>query len=188
MTASTPLRPFFPIANIIDGDPKTAWATIFTLFHRDASIVLDLGGEKSITALSLYASRLFGIDFLPATLELQISNDNATWRTITASEQQSVDGEAALTDNLQLRGAAGRYIKLCVGGRTSWFLLQVAQIAELEIYGCDADDHLPFSLPGGGSPPTDGAAAGASVPAHTAKNPGNPPSPSVPGKPLVSFH
>jgi hypothetical protein len=157
------------------------------MFKKDASIILDLGSEKTITALSLYASRMFGIDFLPAALELQISNDNATWHTITA-EADTIELEAAAGDSWQLRGHACRYIKLCVGGRTSWFLLQLAQIAELEIYGCDAVTHPPFSVREGSSASEmNDAATALQKPSRTAWSADEPLSPGIPGRPLVSF-
>jgi hypothetical protein len=157
------------------------------MFKKDASIILDLGSEKTITALSLYASRMFGIDFLPATLELQISNDNVTWHTITAAADP-MDLEAAAGDSWQMRGHACRYIKLCVGGRRSWFLLQLAQIAELEIYGCDAGTHPPFSAREGNSASeTIDAATGPNQPSRTAWSADEPLAPGIPGRPLVSF-
>jgi hypothetical protein len=158
------------------------------MFKKDASIVLDLGGKKTITALSLYASRMFGIDFLPATLELQISNDNATWHTITAAAD-TMDLEAATGDSWQLRGHACRYIKLCVGRRRSWLLLQLAQIAELEIYGCDAGTHSPISAGEGSSvSETNDAGNVLNKPSRTAWRAEEPLAPGIPGRPLVSFH
>jgi hypothetical protein len=187
VTASTFERFFFPVGNIIDGDPQTSWATIFTLFKKDASIVLDLGSEKTITSLSLYASRLFGIDFLPATLELQISNDNATWHTITAAAE-TMDHETTAGDSWQLRGHTCRYIKLCLGGRKSLLLFQLAQIAELELYGCEAVTHPPFSVQvDSSSVERDAAAAGVNKQSRSAWNTDEPLIPGTPGRPQVSF-
>jgi hypothetical protein len=157
------------------------------MFKKDAAIILDLGSEKTITALSLYASRMFGIDFLPTTLELQISNDNATWHTITAAAE-TMDRETAAGDGWQLRGNTCRYIKLCVGGRKSLLLLQLAQIAELELYGCDAGSHPPFSAQAGSSASeANDAVTGLNKPPRNAWNKNEPLVPGIPGRPLVSF-
>jgi hypothetical protein len=186
VTASTPERLFFPVANIIDGDPQTSWATLFTLFRKDASIILDLGSEKTITSLSLYATRIFGLDFLPVTLELQISNDNATWQTINAAAE-SIDLETANVDSWQLPGHACRYIKLCMGGPKSLFLLQLAQIAELEIYGCAAEGHPPFAAQGASSSETAGEVTATKTSSRTAVSEEEPVTPGIPGRPIVSF-
>jgi hypothetical protein len=130
---------------------------------------------------------MFGIDFLPTTIELQISNDNVTWQTITAAAE-TMDGEDAAGDSWQLRGHTCRYIKLCVGGRKSLLLLQLAQIAELELYGCDAGSHPPFSARGGSSSAeTAGAATGLNTTSHSTWSTDEPVAPGIPGRPIVSF-
>ena len=144
VSSSDEPRPLFSTGNLVDGDPQTAWLTIFTWFKKDASLTLDMGSEQTITSLSLYASRIFGIDFLPANLELQISNDNTVWQTITAGSVSS-SIEPPYADSWKLGGHTCRYIKLCISGRKTILFFQLAQIAELEIYGCNQTDHLPFA-------------------------------------------
>lgn len=186
VNTSAAQRPFFPIGNLIDGDQQTSWATFFTLFKKDASITLDLGSEKTITSLSLYASRIFGIDVLPANIELQISNDNNTWETISAIAE-SADLESTNADNWRIKDHKCRYLKLCISGRKTFLLFQLAQIAELEIYGCDdATDHPPFSAQSSSSSETvELLVPNESLVKESSK--AEPLAPGVPGRPLVSF-
>jgi hypothetical protein len=186
VTASQWPRPLFPTEHLVDGDPQTAWSTFFTFFRQDASITLDMGSDKIITSLSMYASRLFGIDFLPSHIELQISTDNNTWETIRATAV-STALDTTHSDSWQINGHEGRYIKLCISGRSGFFLFQLAQIAELEIYGCDDEiDHLPFAV--GSSSPSDGFNV-RSPEQTTLRESGKaePTVPGIPGRPLVSF-
>jgi hypothetical protein len=136
VAASSELPPFFAKDNLIDGDPQTAWSTILTLFRKDASITLDLGTIKSIRSLSMYASQLFGIDFLPASIQLQVSNDNTNWETINPGTGYS-SLQPPYADSWLISGQECRYIKVVINSRKSLFFFQLAQIAELEVYGCD---------------------------------------------------
>ncbi len=185
VSSSDEPRPLFSTGNLVDGDPQTAWLTIFTWFKKDASLTLDMGSEKTITSLSLYASRIFGIDFLPANLELQISNDNTVWQTITAGSVSS-SIEPPYADSWKLGGHTCRYIKLCISGRKTIFFFQLAQIAELEIYGCNQTDHLPFASQNSASTesnqpfPTPDKSLRSS--GHEAALP-----PGIPGRPAVRF-
>jgi hypothetical protein len=184
VNTSAAQRPFFPIGNLIDGDQQTSWATFFTLFKKDASITLDLGSEKTITSLSLYASRIFGIDVLPANIELQISNDNNIWETISVPAV-SADLESANSDSWQINGHKCRYLKLCISGKKTFFLFQLAQIAELEIYGCDAADHPPFSEKSSSSSETIALPSLNKSATDAVKDEAL--APGIPGRPLVSF-
>lgn len=186
VTASNGTRPFFPAENLIDGNAQTAWSTLFTFLRKDTSITLDMGSDKIITSLSMHASRLFGIDFLPSNIELQTSNDNHTWETISAAAV-SAALEPSNSDSWQINNHTCRYIKLRISGRKGFFLFQLAQIAELEIYGCnEAAAHLPFS---GKSSSSSNAVELALLKDTSLKESVNtePLAPGIPGKPLVTF-
>jgi len=185
VSSSDDPRPLFSTGNLVDGDPQTAWLTIFTWFKKDASLTLDMGSEKTITSLSLYASRLFGIDFLPANLELQISNDNTAWQTITAGSVSS-SIEPPYADSWKLGGHTCRYIKLCISGRKTIFFFQLAQIAELEIYGCNQTDHIPFASQNSASTESNQPF---STPEKNLRSSGHEAAlpPGIPGRPAVRF-
>ena len=185
VSSSDKPRPLFSTGNLVDGDPQTAWLTMFTWFKKDASLTLDMGSEKTITTLSMYASRMFGIDFMPANLELQISNDNNVWQTITAGSRSS-SLEPPYADSWKLGGHTCRYIKLHLSGRKTIFFFQLAQIAELEIYGCNQTDHLPFASQNSVSTVSNQPL---NPPDRSVRSSGNEaaPPPGIPGRPAVRF-
>jgi hypothetical protein len=186
LSASSELRPFFGIDNLVDGNPQTAWSTLLSLFRKDASIIMDMGSRKIITSLSMYASSLFGIDVLPSNIELQLSNDNINWETInSASFSRSLQPPYA--DSWQINNHPCQYIKICVTGRNSFFFFQFARIAELEIYGCDQTADPPVADESNAWSET------AVLNTHNRTQsdsacPIESMAPGIPGKPLVTFN
>jgi len=158
---------------------------MFTWFKKDASLTLDMGSKKTITTLSMYASRMFGIDFMPANLELQISNDNHVWQTITAGSISS-SLEPPYADSWKLGDHTCRYIKLRLSGRKTIFFFQLAQIAELEIYGCNQTDHLPFASQNSASTVSNQPLNSPDRSVRSSENEAAPP-PGIPGRPAVRF-
>ena len=100
---------------------------------------MDLGEIKNITTLSMYSSRLFGTDLFPTNFQIQVSNDNLSWVDLNSVKGYSTPLEAGSPDNWEYDGLSCRFLKLSISKcRTFFFFLRAAQIAEIEVYGCDS--------------------------------------------------
>ena len=142
MASST--SPRYPADNLIDGDPSTIWSSLVSLFKKDEYITLDLGTTKKVSELTMYASRLFGVDFFPTNFKIQISQDNSTWLDIS-TVQGFVFGQSLTSGSWNTNGLECRYIRIYITQSKALFLLfKLAQIAEIEVYGCDAPGALPL--------------------------------------------
>jgi hypothetical protein len=136
--------PRFSAENLIDGDPSTIWSSVISLFQKDQYITLDLGTTRKVIELSMYASRLFGLDFFPTHFTIQVSQDNNTWLDIS-NMQGFTFGQSLSSGNWNTNGLECRYIRIYITKSKSLFLLfKLAQIAEIEVYGCDATGELPL--------------------------------------------
>ena len=146
VTASSELLPFYAKENAIDGDPSTVWSTVLRFFQRDEFLTIDLGEMKNITSLSMYASRMFGTDFFPSNFKLQVSSDASTWVDMENLQGYSFPIVGTATDNWNYHNLEGRYLKISIS-RCRIFLLffRVAQIAEIEVYGCEKTDQIPIT-------------------------------------------
>jgi len=133
----------------------------------------------------MYALSLFGVDVLPANIELQLSNDNVNWETVNKNVF-SASLTPPYADSWQINNRPCRYIKVCITGRQSFFFFQLARIAELEIYGCDQTADLPVAEDNNASSET----VVLDPPTRTQPHRSSPIesiAPGIPGKPLVTF-
>jgi hypothetical protein len=129
--------PRYPADNLIDGDLLTIWSSVVSLFQKDQYITLDLGTTKKVIELSMYASRLFGVDFFPTNFKIQVSQDNSTWFDIS-TVQGFVFGQSNTSGSWSTNGLECRYIRIYITqSKTLFLLFKLAQIAEIEVYGCD---------------------------------------------------
>lgn len=145
ISVSSEFLPFFAKENAIDGDPSTSWSTFFRLFHKEEFYTIDFGEVKNITSLSMYSSRMFGTDLFPTNFQIQVSNDNVTWLDMDTIQGYSRPLDEGSPDNWQYNGLACRFLKVSITKcQTFLFFFRVAQIAEIEVYGCDRDDQVPL--------------------------------------------
>jgi hypothetical protein len=143
VTASSTF-PRYSTDNLIDGDPSTMWSSVVSLFKKEEHITLDLGTTKKISALTMHASRLFGVDLFPTNFKIQISQDNSTWLDIT-TVQGFVFGQSLTSGSWDTNGLECRYIRIFITQSKALFLLfKLAQIAEVEVYGCDTSGAVPL--------------------------------------------
>jgi hypothetical protein len=143
VTASS-TSPRYSADNLIDGDPSTIWSSVVSLFKKDEYITLDLGTIKKVSELTMYASRLFGVDFFPTSFKIQVSQDNSTWLDIN-TVQGFVFGQSLTSGSWNTNGLECRYIRIYITQSKALFLLfKLAQIAEIEVYGCDTSGALPL--------------------------------------------
>jgi hypothetical protein len=145
ISASSESLPFFAKENAIDGDPATAWSTVLRFFQRDEFLTIDLGGVKNITSLSMYASRMFGTDFFPTNFTIQVSSDNSNWIDMENCEGYSTPLGTSPSDNWNYDNLEARFLKISIS-KCRIFLLffRVAQIAEIEVFGCEKTEQIPI--------------------------------------------
>ena len=191
ITASSESLPFFAKENAIDGDPSTAWSTVLRFFQRDEFLTIDLGEVKNITSLSMYASRMFGTDFFPTNFTIQVSSDNTTWIDMDKLQGYSAPIGTTPSDNWNYNNLEGRYLKISISKcRIFLLLFRVAQIAEIEVYGCEKTNPGPILHENHAT-----AAEGVEKLGNTQEEKDQqnspivqPSVPSVPGKPVINFH
>ena len=93
----------------------------------------------------MYSSRMFGTDFFPTNFQIQVSNDNINWVDMDTIQGYSTPLDAISPDSWQYNGLTCRFLKVSISKcRTFLFFLRVAQIAEIEVYGCDRGDQVPL--------------------------------------------
>ena len=191
ITASSESLPFFAKENAIDGDPTTAWSTVLRFFQMDEFLTIDLGELKNITSLSMYASRMFGTDFFPANFTIQVSSDNNSWIDMETFQGYSTPIGTTPSDNWNYNNLEGRYLKISIT-RCRIFLLffRVAQIAEIEVYGCEKTDQGPIVHENTINEAKEVEKFLNSEEENYLQNNLNvhPNVPSVPGKPSIKFH
>jgi hypothetical protein len=188
VTASS-TSPRYSADNLIDGNPSTAWSSVISLFKKDQYITLDLGTIKKISGLSMYASRLFGVDFFPTNFTIQASHDNATWVDIS-SEQGYVFGQSLSSGNWEMSGLESRYIRIYITqSKTLFLLFKLAQIAEIEVYGCNTTVSSPLLAQENTSLVTeeDGHPEGSTPQKSGGQKELKQMLPTIPGKPIITL-
>ena len=186
VTASS-ASPLYSADNLIDGDPSTAWSSVISFFKKDQYITLDFGTTKKISGLTMYASQLFGVDFFPTNFSIQVSQDNATWIDISR-EQGYVFGQSSSSGNWDTNGHECQFIRIHITrSKTLFLLFKLAQIAEIEVYGCETAGELP--LLAGEKSPGEGSDQQQISTQHTAdkKTENRNIDLSAPGRPAVTF-
>jgi hypothetical protein len=143
-TASSEWLPRYSKNNAFDGNPLTAWSA-FSFVKRDQFITLDLGEIKKLRGLNMYASRLFGTDFFPTDFQMEISRDNSTWASIGKEWGYTPPIQSPYAEKWEFGGIDCRYVRIAITkSKTLFLFLHLAQIAEIELYGCDIEDDIPL--------------------------------------------
>ncbi|MFD6426823.1 discoidin domain-containing protein [Streptomyces sp. NPDC060198] len=94
-------------ANAVDGNPVTRWASDWS---DPQSIQVDLGARTALRTLQLQWDPAFASSY-----EVQLSDDNATWRTVFTTTTGNGD-----IDTVAL-GQSARYVRLALKARgTGW--------------------------------------------------------------------
>jgi hypothetical protein len=144
VTASSELLPRYSTDNVIDGNSLTAWSAL-SLFKRNQFITLDLGAMKKLIGLSMYASKIFGTDFFPTDFQIEVSKDNNTWARVGSEWDYTPPYQPPYVDKWEFNGIDCRYVMITITkSKTLFLFLHLAQIAEIEVYGCDIEDDIPL--------------------------------------------
>ncbi len=139
-TASSEWLPRYSKNNVFDGNPLTAWSA-FSFVRKDQFIILDLGAMKKLSGLNMYASRMFGTDFFPTDFQIEISRDNNTWASIGKEWGYTPPFQPPYSDEWVFDGIDCRYLRITITkSKTLFLFLHLAQIAEIEVHGCDIED------------------------------------------------
>jgi hypothetical protein len=116
-------------ANAHDGDLETGWASAFG--QADASVTVDLGSPKVVSAVKLFWDWVF----FAKKYSVEASTDNSNWTTIATAAQEN--GQIDLYKNLQ--GVQARYVRLrLTEPNLLWYRLM-----EFEVYTNDCDCEAP---------------------------------------------
>ena len=144
-TASSQVLPFFSKENAVDGNPSTAWSTLLSFFKKDEFITLDLGEIKRISWFSMQAaSSLFGTDYFPVDFTIEVSNDNTTWQEISTEQGYAPPMQFTQSDSWDFQSLEYRYIRVYITKtKNVLFFFKIAQIAEIEVYGCGTTMNTP---------------------------------------------
>jgi hypothetical protein len=174
VTASSEL---FSKSNVIDGDPLTIWSTFPSFFWKNQFITLDLGEIKQINGFNMFASNMFGIDYLPTNFQIQISSDNINWKEVAS--EKGYDIQSARDDSWDFNTPEAQYIRVYVTKAKTFFIFHLVQIAEIEVYGCDVPEHTLVLL----EENSKGNYQNKQVNLADFDNP----LPTTPGKPVITF-
>jgi len=187
-TVSSQFLPFYGKENAVDGNPSTTWSTVLSFFKKDEFITLDLGAIKRISWFSMQAaSTLFGTDFFPVNFRIEISKDNSMWEEIRTEEGYSPPIQSTHMESWDCKSLECRFIRVYISKAKSIFLFfKVAQIAEIEVYGCDSTSGQLPSLSHEESSINEKREA-LSRYEVSGKDSDNGRQPSIPGKPVVTF-
>jgi hypothetical protein len=189
-TASSQFLPLFSKENAVDGNPSTTWSTLFSFFKKDEFITLDLGAIKRISWFTMQAaSTLFGTDFFPVNFKLEISRDNMNWEEIRTEQSYVPPLKSSHPDTWDFKSLECRYIRVYISkAKTLFFFFKVAQIAEIEVYGCDSTAGQ-FPTLAHEQPLINEEREGVGTPERADKERDKDPDrqPSIPGRPVVTF-
>lgn len=185
LTVSSEFLPFWTKARAVDGDTISLWSSAPTPFWENEFIALDLGKVKQISRIDMYASKLFILDFFPVNFQIEISGDNINWEEVCTEKNYNL--RSAHSDSWDMNNPQARYLRVHITKAKTFFIFYLAQIAEIEVYGCDIpEQHLPLpddrpsvedEKPGDDNQEEAGEAAEV-----------DPGLPSVPGKPVITFN
>ena len=137
-TASSQVLPLFSKDNAVDGNPSTTWSTLLSFFKKDEFITLDLGEIKRISWFNMQAaSTLFGTDYFPVDFTIEVSTDNSTWKQISTEYGYAPPIQSTRSDSWDFENLECRYIRVYITrAKNVLFFFKMAQIAEIEVYGC----------------------------------------------------
>ena len=112
---------------------------------KDQFITLDMGETKKLSGLNMYASKLFGTDFFPTDFQIQVSRDNVTWANINIEQGYTPPLQPPYNDNWSFDNLECRYLRINITkSKTLFFFFHLAQIAEIEVYGCNIENYVPL--------------------------------------------
>jgi hypothetical protein len=192
ISVSSELLPFFSKENALDGDPSTLWSTPYRLFQREEFYTIDLGDIKNIGLLSMYASRIFGTDFFPSNFKIQASNDKISWVDMNTVQGYSTPLDQTSAGNWEYNNLSCRYIKVFISKcRSFLFFFRVAQISEIEIFGCDTTKQQPHRLFNEEGIVVNSQLRQANITKKRAEHKTIDQyneTPTIPGKPIIKFH
>ncbi len=115
--------------NANDGNYSTGWASAFG--QQNATLAVDLGSPKVISAIKLYWDWIF----FAKNYTVEVSNDNAAWATVATATGEN--GQIDLYKNLQ--NVKARYIRLnLTQPNVGWY-----RLGEFEVYTNDCDCATP---------------------------------------------
>ena len=136
--------PLYSKDNAVDGNPSTTWSTLFSFFKKDEFITLDLGEIKRISWFTMQAaSTLFGTDYFPVNFTIEISSDTVTWDKISTEQGYAPPLQSTHSDSWDFKGLECRYIRVYITkAKNILFFFKMAQIAEIEVYGCNTTEAL----------------------------------------------
>lgn len=118
--------------NAGDGDLTTAWSSAFG--QTEASITVDLGGLKKISAVKLF----WDFIFFAKNYTVEVSEDNINWQTIETAENEN--GQIDLYRHLM--NVQGRFVRLSLTQyNAGWY-----RLAEFEVYTSDCNCAAPPSV------------------------------------------
>lgn len=117
-------------ANILDGDVTTFWSSTFG--QKEASLTLDLGEIKKISAIKLYWDWIF----FAKNYTISISDDGKTQTKIITALNEN--GQIDLYKGL--RDISGRYVTISFTEYNAGFY----RLAELEVYTSDCHCTTPM--------------------------------------------
>ncbi len=145
-SASSQLTPLYAIDYAVDGNPATTWSTFYSFFGKDEFITLDLGEIKRISWFTMQAaSSIFGADFFPVNFKIETSCDSVTWEVMSTEEGYTPPLQSTRSDTWDLKSLECRYIRVYMTKLKTLFLFfKLAQIAEIEVYGCTINDETPL--------------------------------------------
>jgi len=183
--ASGEFSRFYSKDNVFDENPLTVWSAL-SWIRRDQFITLDLGDIKMLSGLNMYASRMFGMDFFPTDFQIQISRDNITWADLGAEWGYTPPLQPPYSDRWDFEGIDCRYIRINITkSRNLLLFFHLAQIAEIEVYGCNVEDDIPITAEKGYTVSTSQEKSNRilrDVPISA-----SPGKPTTPGRPEVKF-
>ena len=135
---------FFSVENAFDGNPATKWSSLLSFALKEEFIALDLGEIKKLQGIDMYASKLFGTDFFPTDFQIQVSSDNLNWTNISSERGYITPMHPPYNGHWVFDSIECRYLRISIAkSKTLFFLFHLAQIGEIEIYGCDIAEHIP---------------------------------------------
>ena len=184
VTASSEFLPFRAKGKAVDGNHLTFWSTSPSPFRKNEFITLDLGEIKQMSRIDMYALRFLTMDFFPVNFQIQISRDNINWEEIRTEKNYTL--KSSHYESGELNSLEARYIRVSITKAKTFFIFYLAQIAEIEVYGCDIPEQhfTPLDTPSiEDGEPRDTIQEEVAEAAESDQAP-----PSVPGRPVITFN
>ena len=185
VAASSEFLPFREKDKAVDGNYLTFWSTPPSLYRKNEFITLDLGEIKQMSRIDMYALKFLTMDFFPVNFQIQLSSDNINWEEIRSEKNYTL--KSTHFDSWELNSLEARYLRVSITKAKTFFIFYVAQIAEIEVYGCDIPEQ-------NFAPLDDTASIKDAEPGDTLPEEGGEAAeldqapPSVPGRPVITFN